>query len=694
MNPQTTFLRKTAFPFVLFLVLSSACSKQQPAEEIAQLEADETDQLEYAVSFLGRTIDLELYFQDYPYGSWRADFEAGKLFYRHTTPEGVWMMVQDLEADGGLIDPEAGKKLMDIDLSTRNLWSMGYDHVGGDMIVTADERNDEIFNLYRLSLQDGSLTKLTDVPYIYGWDFSKDKSKIGYIARFGDNQPYRNCLTILDLESGESLEVICEEGSEYSMVWTSVNFTPDDSGVIIRLNKDGHRRQGTLAYINLGDPEIEILLPDGVERQSIGSYTKGWLDDKRFIYQSDETGYSNLYVFDLAGKESKSLTSVEEQAGFNLLEIEGEKYILQVLDRPHENVNQVLSLEGQLLGEKVVDSNMGTVGFDDKSHFIVSMTSAASPFRGDTMDIRLKDGEASFEFSPKIRLPEAHLSAIQQCNVERVEIPTFDTDPATGAKRMLHAFLMTPKNPRENRQAELAVITAFYGGRNNFNSGQQVFCEAGISWLSPAVRGSSGFGKDFMALNDRDLGGDEIIDLFYAARFLEQKLDLKPSQIGVAGGSHGGYATMRALTFPAYTNDRRESYDFGFGMSHAGFSNIVTFYDATNIPDWIILESGDPATDWETMQDRSPLNHTNLLKSPILLTHGANDNRVGVSESRQFVEAAKELGKPVTYVEFEGQGHGISGLGNQVAYYQARFNFLQDVVCEARGSGVPECEHR
>jgi hypothetical protein len=104
---------------------------------------------------------------------------------------------------------------------------------------------------------------------------------------------------------------------------------------------------------------------------------------------------------------------------------------------------------------------------------------------------------------------------------------------------------------------------------------------------------------------------------------------------------------MRALTFPSHTNDRGESYDFGFGMSHAGFSNIVTVYDATNIPDWIILESGDPA---------------------------------------------KELGKPVTYVEFEGQGHGISGLGNQVTYYQARFNFLQDVVCEACGSSVPECE--
>jgi hypothetical protein len=124
-NPRPTFLRKTALSFALLLVLLSGCSQQPPPEESAQLEAGETAQLEYTVSFaqleytvsfLGRTIDLEPYFQGYPYGAWNADFEAGKLFYRHTTPEGTWMMVQDLEADGGVIDPEVGKKLMDIDL--------------------------------------------------------------------------------------------------------------------------------------------------------------------------------------------------------------------------------------------------------------------------------------------------------------------------------------------------------------------------------------------------------------------------------------------------------------------------------------------------------------------------------------------------------------------------------------------------
>ena len=83
------------------------------------------------------------------------------------------------------------------------------------------------------SLDDGSIERLTDVPYIYGRDFSKDGRTIGYIARYGDAEPYRNCLTLLDLESGESTDVLCEEGGEHRMVWTSVNFRPSGDGASI-----------------------------------------------------------------------------------------------------------------------------------------------------------------------------------------------------------------------------------------------------------------------------------------------------------------------------------------------------------------------------------------------------------------------------------------------------------------------------
>lgn len=651
---------------------------------------------EYTVSFLGRVIDLEPYYQGFPYRSWRPNFDSGKLFYFNRTPEGDFLLVQDLVTGmgSGQIDAEQGRRVHDIDWSTRNFWGLEYDELTGQMIVLADERNDEVINLYRLNVEDGSLTKLTDVPYIYGWDFNKNRETIGYIARYGETEPFRNCLTLYDIPTGQSVEALCEEGSEHRMVWSSVNFRPNDGGVVLKLNGMGERKRGTLAYVDLTvpEPEIELLLPDGIERFSLGTYVENWLDDDRFFYASDESGFENLYVYDLQSRSSRQVTHVEEQAWFRPIVVDGRILVLQTLDRPHENEMVVIDPEtGDELGRKMFAANIGILDFDNANHFIISQASAASPFQADEMWITLEEGRAVWTLQPKIRLPERIASAVEQCNVERVEFPTFDVDPNTGESRMLHAFLMTPKNPREDPAERLAVITSFYGGSNVFSNRQNIFCEAGISWLSPAVRGSFGFGKDFAALNDRDLGGDEIVDLFYGARFLEEKLGLQPNQIGVAGGSHGGFATMRALTFPPETNDRNDAYEFGFGISYAGFSSIVSFYHATNIPDWVILEAGDPETEREKLLDRSPIMHVNRLESPILLMHGSNDSRVEVSESRQFVEAVQELNGPVTYVEFEGQGHGISGLANLMRYYDTQFDFLHGVVCGRSGGELTGC---
>ena len=107
----------------------------------------------------------------------------------------------------------------------------------------------------------------------------------------------------------------------------------------------------------------------------------------------------------------------------------------------------------------------------------------------------------------------------------------------------------------------------------SYSEFDQILCAAGFIVVSPAVRGSTGFGRDFHALNDKDLGGDEIVDLFHVARWLETRTGLSARRIGVYGGSHGGYATMRAMTFPPETNGtKRAAIAFGFGMSHAGFS--------------------------------------------------------------------------------------------------------------------------
>jgi dipeptidyl aminopeptidase/acylaminoacyl peptidase len=225
----------------------------------------------------------------------------------------------------------------------------------------------------------------------------------------------------------------------------------------------------------------------------------------------------------------------------------------------------------------------------------------------------------------------------------------------------------------------MVMIQSFYGGGNYYSARTQILGEAGIYVLSPSPRGSSGFGREFSALNDKDLGGNEIIDIIYAAKYISYKLDIPPNRIGVYGGSHGGYATMRLLTFPGEINGIKARFDWGFGISHAGFSDIIHFYEHCNIPDWVILEAGDPKTESEKLRDRSPLYHADKMVGKLLLTHGTNDSRVPIEGSRWMADSLRKYQKDVTLVEFNGQGHGVKGLDNTITRYKAWFDFLETI---------------
>jgi len=225
----------------------------------------------------------------------------------------------------------------------------------------------------------------------------------------------------------------------------------------------------------------------------------------------------------------------------------------------------------------------------------------------------------------------------------------------------------------------VVMIQSFYGGKNTFSTRTQILAEAGIHVFSVSPRGSSGFGKEFSALNDGDLGGNEIIDIFYAAEYISEYLGIPPERIGVFGGSHGGYATMRILTFPDEVNGQRVSFDWGFGISHAGFSDIEHFYEHCNIPDWVKMEAGDPATESAKLLDRSPISHADKAKGKLLLTHGTNDSRVPIEGSRQMAAQLEKYGKDYELVEFEGQGHSIKGLENTARNYRVWFKFLESL---------------
>ncbi len=621
--------------------------------------------------YFEREVDLAPFLAGFPYGRFNPSLETGKLFY-YELGERYALKMLDIQGSGAW-DLTAGKTISDVDWSKRSLWSIHHHEASNALWLHADASNDEVMNLWTLDLKSGALEQVTQHDYVYGLGFSEDETQVAYLPRKGKKAPFSTCLRVRDVKSGDEREVVCDTPA-LTFTWSDIRFTPDGNEVFFNAQVKGDRTKGQLVRVDLRKPKprVQLVTNAKVSRNS-PTALEGWLGNE-LLYTANDDGYSNLYAYDRVTKKTRQITRFKEDLD---AERSGDK-VVGVHKTPAGSTLVLIDPKtSKVLEERRFDGSL-SVNDAHGDRVYLTQTSPDIYLEGYTMrrgGAVLGDMETVVSLDPEL---EKKLVA---CKASTVKIPTFDNDPKTGKARELHAFLLEPRDPLPKEQ-QMAMITAFYGGRNGYSKFDNIMCAAGLTVLSPAVRGSSGFGKAFYSLNDKDLGGDEIVDLFYAARWLEEHTGLSPQRIGVKGGSHGGYATMRALTFPPATNGRNESYALGFGMAHAGFSGIKSFYDATNIPDWVVLESGDPnvPADLAKMNDRSPMEHVDLLRAPLLLTHGSKDWRVPVEESRQFAKAATALKKPVQYVEIEGQGHHIEGLTLQVQVYQARFDFLAAVA--------------
>ena len=650
---------------VLLAILLSGCVNQDNSKKEMATDSDAK-----IVRFKGREIDLSPFIEGFPYVMFKPVYEAGMLYY---VKRGVTSDLMMLELSGEL-DLEKGEKISDIDYSTRNVWTMRYNKNDQHLYWIGDESNDEIMNLTRLNPETKQVEKLTDVPYIFGYRWNETEDKVAYVVRLGEMDQRLGELRLFDLKTKED-SILVQDSPEMRFTWGSPSWHPEGKGVVVSALKYADRNKGNLVYIDFETKSKTLLTNPDKERTAADAFPE-WLDESTFLYISNEDGFSNVYSYDLNKKESTQLTTFTSDLGTTeILLIDGRKYLFATTSSPIETQMYLISLpDGEVVLQQNSDVDLGIYDHDGNK-MLVGTTSNTSMFRIDEVSVSTE----KLEFNTVIDVPEDLKNKIYNATVERITYPTFDVDPATGETRQLHAYLYKPKNPLPDNE-QIVMIQSFYGGGNFFNTRYQILANAGIYVLSPSPRGSSGFGKEFSALNDKDLGGNEIIDVFYAAKYISEKLNIPPDKIGVFGGSHGGYATMRTLTFPGEVNGHTVDFDWGFGLSHAGFSDIIHFYENCNIPDWVTLEAGDPNMEADKLKDRSPLYHADKMKGHLLLTHGTNDSRVPIAGSEMMADSLEKYNKNVKLVKFEGQGHGIKGLDNRMIFYQTWFDFLEAVT--------------
>lgn len=211
------------------------------------------------------------------------------------------------------------------------------------------------------------------------------------------------------------------------------------------------------------------------------------------------------------------------------------------------------------------------------------------------------------------------------------------------------------------------VIVHFHGGPESqtmpgFSTFAQVFVEAGYVYVDPNVRGSSGYGKEWLQADNGAKRLKVITDIEDLALHIKKTWGSggKTPQVGVMGYSYGGYATLMAMTKFA------GAYDAGVAL--VGMSNLYTFLQNT-APYRRILrasEYGNPETEKEMLLQLSPITYLDKIKRPLMIIQGASDPRVPVGEAVQIYEAARNRNIPAKLILFADEGHGSSKRDNRV----------------------------
>jgi dipeptidyl aminopeptidase/acylaminoacyl peptidase len=215
-------------------------------------------------------------------------------------------------------------------------------------------------------------------------------------------------------------------------------------------------------------------------------------------------------------------------------------------------------------------------------------------------------------------------------------------------------------------------------GRPTFNPVLHFLVAEGFRLLAPNVRGSLGYGRRFLHLDDVRLRMDSVRDLRDLVRSLGDS-----GPIGVVGGSYGGFMVLSALTtYPEL---------WAAGVDIVGIANFVTFLERTGPWRRKVREDeyGSLERDREFLESISPLNHVDQIRTPLLVVHGANDPRVPVFEAEQIVAALQRRSIPVEYLRFENEGHGLVRRENQVAAYSRAAEFLLRYLRPASAVGAP-----
>lgn len=552
--------------------------------------------------------------------------------------------------------------------------------------------------LYRLTEQ-GWPYQLTVFPDGIDWYTLSHSGEIA-VAGVSVGGSEKQQLYLLDAQTGRVRQLTNAPGAQHgSVVWSG-----DDKAIFYRSNVE-NGRDFKLYRMDIATATPVKLLD-----------TQGWngwgdlsLDGKKLIYyQSVSNVDNNLYLYDIESGQGELLTPHEGEVIYDNVRFSADGKQLYLTCNDNEsgiNLRAVLDITDKKITYLEPDSpwNVDALVMSPERTVLAWILNEDGYARLKLADIStgqelpvpdLAGIEGGIALSGTSRMLLTFNSPTQSPEVwswdwksKRLEQITHSIgagiDRALFAEPRLirytsfdgmeiAAFLYVPAS---YKGGPIPFIVDVHGGpesqfRPDFNRHFQYLLLNGFGIFAPNVRGSSGYGRKFLALDNYTLRLNSVKDMKAGVEWLIANGYTKQGMIGIKGTSYGGYMTMAAITeYPDL---------FSAACNTVGIVNFVSFLQQTSEYRRYLREAEyGPLSDTAFLKSISPINKADLIKTPLMVVHGENDPRVPIGEARQIITAIQKRGGVVEPLIFPDEGHGVEKLPNRLVYYRTMMSFFK-----------------
>ena len=506
----------------------------------------------------------------------------------------------------------------------------------GDRIVyTSTRRNGADTDVYVESPADPKSDRMLAEVKGGGWepvDWSPDDKQLLVLEGVSINESY---IWLFDAQTGEKKEVTPRpaEGAE-KVSYSAALFSKDGKGIFVTTDRESEFQR--LAYIDLATGKHTFLLPDA--RFDVDNWDLSH-DGKQIAYTLNENGVSTLHLMEIVPGKGAVTAGAKKDPTFN---------------PPLP---------------PVVMSGLRWHRDPKRNLLAFNVAGARSP-----SDIYTWSTAGGKNVTARWTTSETGgIPATSFVEPELVKWKSFDGREITG-------FLYVP-DPAKFPGPRPVIINIHGGpeaqyrpgflGRNNY-----FINELGCALILPNVRGSDGYGKSFLKLDNGLLREDSYKDISALLDWIPTRPNLEAGRIMVTGGSYGGFMTLAVAT--NFADKIRCALDV------VGISNLATFLKNTESyrRDLRRVEYGDERDPKmaEFMERTAPLNNAQKITKPLFVVQGANDPRVPKSEADQIVQTLKKQGTPVWYLLAKDEGHGFAKKKNADFQFYSTVQFIREFL--------------